>query len=628
MKNSKILAAVCLCLCGVASETKSIKQPTWVFVEKESVHDLREQILLLTGNVCHEEEEILRADLLEKLNRCKRDTLIELCRSFDVIGSRANRKEELVSFLMEFVKGHCSGIDGTNSDKKIKKKRRTKEEESLSGGKPSKKKKREGEEEADGRNGVEDREKYFDCDLMDNRYICADNKKGKFPKERTNLEPAERINGCVSEDLDGVSLSEVPNPTDEAMITTPSKKSVKIADGDSTDMKAFKKTSSITKKKATPKEDCKVKSCGKQESKGDTKPRKLTMKPSKDELREAVFLILDTADFATMTFGDVVKEVDKYFGKDLFERKPLIRSLIEEELFRLTEEAEKKELEEEEVAEAKARAEQAAKETAQVRTVESGIDKRNALQAGSDGKTKDSSKDTNDSPNEKGINGGASVKSAVKRNNSNAAEGSQDHKANADTQNEDIHDELTKDGEGEQAAPIVNGDSAIQGSSDDEAETMKNSNAQALEGSKNDNVKGASNGENNVTEDCRNEEGRGQNVGSNAETGNGCEAEEFNNRGNDGCAEHTDGKAQEANHNENSANVEIHGDKDGKVKEGDINAEQSQADAGGNGKAEDADHNANAKVDVDSVKNGAAENGRTDGDVKGNSDSAVEESPV
>ncbi|RLN18884.1 uncharacterized protein C2845_PM02G23450 [Panicum miliaceum] len=608
----------------VASETRLIKQPTWVFVEKESVNDLRERIHQLTGHGCHEEEEILQADLLEKLNRCKRDTLIELCRSFGVIGSRANRKEELVSFLMEFVKDQCSGIDGAYSDKKIKKRRRMKEEESLSTGKPSKKNKQDGQEDADGKNGVEDRAKYSDCDLMDNRYIYADNKKGKFPKEQTNLEPSERINGCVSEHFDGVSHSEVPNPTyEQAMITTPSKKLVTIADGDSTDVKAFKNNSSITKKKGTPKEDRKVKSCGKQESKGDTKPRKHAMKPSKEELREAVFLILDTADFATMTFGDVVKEVDKYFGKDLFERKPLIRSLIEEELFRLTEEAEKKELKEEELAEAKARAEQAAKEMSQVQTVESGIEKQYLLQASPDVKTKDSSKNTSDSTNDKGVNGGASVDSAVKRNSSDAAEGLQDHKADADTQNENVRDELTKDGKGEMVAPIANGDSAVQDSSPSnyEDETMKNSNVQILEDSKDGKVEGASNGENNDTEASRNEEGRSGDAVSNADAVNGCEAEESNNRGNDGHAEHTeDGKAPEAHNTENSINVEIHGDKDGKAKEGDINAEQSQADAGSNGKAEDDEHNANTKGDVDSGKNGAAEKGKTDDDVKANSD--------
>jgi len=46
-----------------------------------------------------------------------------------------------------------------------------------------------------------------------------------------------------------------------------------------------------------------------------------------------------------------------------------------------------------------------------------------------------------------------------------------------------------------------------------------------------------------------------------------CEAEESVNHGNNERVEHTeDDKAHEANHNENSANVEIHGDGDGEAK--------------------------------------------------------------
>ena len=71
---------------------------------------------------------------------------------------------------------------------------------------------------------------------------------------------------------------------------------------------------------------------------------------------------------------------DKYFGKDLFERKPLVRALIEEELFRLAEEAEKKELEEEEAMEAKARAEQAARESAKDGRREKGTTKDTSRQ--------------------------------------------------------------------------------------------------------------------------------------------------------------------------------------------------------------------------------------------------------
>lgn len=277
--------------------------------------------------------------------------------------------------------------------------------------------------------------------------------------------------------------------------------------------------------------------------------------------------------------------------------------MIEEELFRLTEEAEKKELEEEELAKAKVRAEQAAKEMAQVRTTESDIDRP-------------------------GVNGGASVESAVKRNSSDAAEGSQDHKTDAGTPNENIRDELTKDGNGEEATPIANGNSVIQVPNNSGVQTMKNSTVQTLENSKDGKVEGVSNGENNDTESSRNEEDRGGNVGSNAEVINGCQAEESNYHGNDDHAEHTeDGKAREAHNNRNSTNVEIHGDKDGKAKVR-INAEQSQVDAGGNGKAEDDEHNTNTKVDVDSGENAAAENAKTDSDVKGNSDGAAIGSPM
>uniref|UniRef100_A0A0A9EIC6 Uncharacterized protein n=1 Tax=Arundo donax TaxID=35708 RepID=A0A0A9EIC6_ARUDO len=216
----------------------------------DKVTDLREQILQLAGHACHEEEETSRTELLEKLNLCKRDTLIELCRSFDIIGSRANRKEELVSILMKFVKDHSSGIDGTNLDKKIKKRRRVKEEENLSTGKPLKKKKREGtaletqgEEEANGRKGVEDRTNYSARDVKDK---CADNKKGKFPNEEDNLEPCKKENSSMSENVDAVALNEAPIRANEQVLTaSPSAKVVTTAEVDGTNVKASKKKKTI-----------------------------------------------------------------------------------------------------------------------------------------------------------------------------------------------------------------------------------------------------------------------------------------------------------------------------------------------------------------------------------------------
>ncbi len=37
-------------------------------------------------------QENSRAELLEKFNKCNKDTLVELIRSFDMTGSKANRK--------------------------------------------------------------------------------------------------------------------------------------------------------------------------------------------------------------------------------------------------------------------------------------------------------------------------------------------------------------------------------------------------------------------------------------------------------------------------------------------------------------------------------------------------------
>jgi endonuclease III-like uncharacterized protein len=62
-------------------------------------------------------QENSRAELLEKFNKCNKDTLVELIRSFDMTGSKANRKEELVTKLMEFFKVHCPDTNSAYLDK-------------------------------------------------------------------------------------------------------------------------------------------------------------------------------------------------------------------------------------------------------------------------------------------------------------------------------------------------------------------------------------------------------------------------------------------------------------------------------------------------------------------------------
>lgn len=95
------------------------------------------------------------------------------------------------------------------------------------------------------------------------------------------------------------------------------------------------------------------------------------------------------------------------------------------------------------------------------------------------------------------------------------------------------------------------------------------------------------------------------------------EAEEPNSNENGEHVECTkDGKVQESGNNENGGITVSHGAKCGKAKEAmeNVHAEQSlKTDAGDDGEAEaeDAEHNANTKVDVDSSKDDTAENGKT-----------------
>ncbi|KAM0838470.1 hypothetical protein ACQ4PT_060967 [Festuca glaucescens] len=655
---------------------------------KES--DFREQIVQLAGIACHEDEEKSRIELLEKLKGCNKLVLIEMCRSFDIRGSTSTRKDDIVTILMEFLMEHGSRIDCTDPDKKLRKRKRNRDGADLSGGDPSKKRKPDrtvlethGEEEAAGKKCVKDRTNCSDFDLRGNRNVCTDNKTGQFLKGQAKPDQFEGVNGSMMEKLTVVPLPGLPIRTHEQiLVTTPCAKFASNVENNSMDMKAStKKTISVSKKKATHTTDRNEKFCGNNSSRGDVKPRKQAVRPTKDELRQAVFCILDTANFATMTFGEVVKAVDKYFGKDLFERKPLIRALIEEELFRLAEEAEKKELEEEEAMGTKARAEQAAKASTKDGRVGSDIVKENGLQAGQDGKSKDAEKSYRSDIIEKGTGKGTSVKAVDNRSSDDAAESSQDGKAEVETENETNCDGFAKDGEAGNIVQNANGDDGVEISKDGKAGSIvQNANGddgvEIFKDGKTGNIVQNANGDDgveilqdgkaeadrknennsdgftkdgeavNIVQNANGDDGieifndgepetakncRGNTIGGSedvkagedegtkdgrTESGNGaekvgdCGPKESNTNekaGHVNCPE--DGKSQEAGDNVNGENTPSCGVECGNANETTENAstEQSQIGEDDDGKAEDAEQNVKAKVDVDSSNHGTAE---------------------
>ncbi|EPS60150.1 hypothetical protein M569_14654 [Genlisea aurea] len=76
------------------------------------------------------------------------------------------------------------------------------------------------------------------------------------------------------------------------------------------------------------------------------------IKPSDDELKNAVCEILKEVDFNTATFTDILKLLAKKFDVDLAPRKAGIKLMIQEELTKLADAEDDEEEEEEEEEEA------------------------------------------------------------------------------------------------------------------------------------------------------------------------------------------------------------------------------------------------------------------------------------
>lgn len=101
-----------------------------------------------------------------------------------------------------------------------------------------------------------------------------------------------------------------------------------------------KKNEKIVKAKAsTPSKPASREKAGKKVSKGKDRAREEKLRPSDDELRDAICEILKEVDFNTATFTDILKQLARQFSMDLAPRKSSIKLMIQEELTKLADEA-------------------------------------------------------------------------------------------------------------------------------------------------------------------------------------------------------------------------------------------------------------------------------------------------
>ncbi|KAI8553007.1 hypothetical protein RHMOL_Rhmol06G0311800 [Rhododendron molle] len=99
-----------------------------------------------------------------------------------------------------------------------------------------------------------------------------------------------------------------------------------------------KKTEVVKEKSSASKKTFSMEKIGKKAAKGKDKPKEDKLRPSDDELRNAICDILKEVDFNTATFTDILKLLAGRYNKDLTPRKSSIKLMIQNELTKLADE--------------------------------------------------------------------------------------------------------------------------------------------------------------------------------------------------------------------------------------------------------------------------------------------------
>ncbi|KAA8527062.1 hypothetical protein F0562_008709 [Nyssa sinensis] len=280
------------------------------------------------ASVWNDNEEKQKIKVKEKLDKCVKEKLLEFCDVLDLpIVKATTRKEDIVVKLMEFlVAPHATTTEllaeKEQSSKGKKRKRVVKQSASMSGGTPSK-------HSAKSRRRNENTSK-------------AEDKKNT-PETEDELEEEEEHE--EEKNVNGVpkrSKDEMPDHSESE------EKEIESGDEPEEDMgkkkREHKKREEVVKEKpSTPKKSTTKEKTGKKIMKRKDKPKEDKLRPSDDELRNAICEILKEVDFNTATFTDILKQLAGKFNTDLAPRKSSIKLMIQDELTKLADEADDEE---------------------------------------------------------------------------------------------------------------------------------------------------------------------------------------------------------------------------------------------------------------------------------------------
>ncbi|CAL4934653.1 unnamed protein product [Urochloa decumbens] len=313
-----------------------------LFGRKGKLPDFKVHILQFSGFVWHESDEKQRAKAKEKLDKCVKDMLLDLCWILAIPVPKSN--EDLVSKLLDFIaEPHSAADSGLSDDQGSNSRKRKRGGESASKtpeGTPSRSRKEFGNDSTSGKR----RKKalMYDTDEDEDESVKSDSEADEQEddydsgKEKTRKKFSE-----VKESL-GKKKADRGSGHKKGPQKTISKSPVKKASSKISEEKESPDDSAKVfsrKKKTTGKDEKDIKekkSSGKKVTKGKGESAAVDL-PSKDELRKTITAILKKVDFNTATFSDILKKLDDHYKMDLTPKKEAIKVMIQDELTKMSE---------------------------------------------------------------------------------------------------------------------------------------------------------------------------------------------------------------------------------------------------------------------------------------------------
>lgn len=303
-----------------------------LFGKRAKPHVAKANILQFSGYVWSTNEEKEKAKVKERLEKCVKESLIQISDILDLNLLKSSKKEDGVLKLFEFLESPHKTSDKPFEEKqesKVKKSKRTLikgMKRKASGNTPRKRQKADAKtsskdqavDEEDGDGGAAYKDDVEE-EPEENREMHSDS----GDEDDYDVKPKiSRKRGRKSAKKQSEEKSEIPKSS--------RKRGTKSAKKQSKQEIGEKQAIQPTKKKP-------IQEAQREEKKRKPKAEKVK-EPTDEELQAAICELLQDADFSKVTFTDVLKQLGEKFKINFSHNKAHVKALIQEEIAKIVDE--------------------------------------------------------------------------------------------------------------------------------------------------------------------------------------------------------------------------------------------------------------------------------------------------